>query len=342
MDALNRNLKILGIIHRRSRISATQIRDRLERDYGIETTLRTIQRDLVNLETQFPLECDDSRPAGWRWAEHAPAFDIPNMDLVAALAFSLVEKHIAQLLPHSVLKALNPYFRTAENRMKHNKTDLSTWPDKVRVASRTITHISPDVPEVISDTVYTALMENRRFKAEYRKLGNEIKTYEVSPLGMAVVGRLTYLIVTLYEFKNPVLLLLHRIQKAELLEKRITAPDGFDLDAYISKELPFPLGENICLKARFTDSHDIQRLEEAPVSEDQKIHRLDDGRFDLTATLADTFKVRRWLREYGDYVEVLEPEALRKEFAEMEDELKKMYGGIPVENTPVISETPGS
>ena len=59
---------------------------------------------------------------------------------------------------------------------------------------------------------------------------------------------------------------LHRIQKAELLEKGVVVPDGFDLDTHISKELSFPVGEDIRLTARFSDHDDIQRLEETPVS----------------------------------------------------------------------------
>lgn len=329
MDTLDRHWKILRMIPRRHRISTTVIRSRLESDYGIQTTLRTIQRDLISLSGQFPLECDESSPAGWRWMKDAPAFDIPGMDPVAALAFSLAEKHITQLLPQSVLTALNPYFRTAENRLAHTtESRLSTWPDKVRVVSRSISFISPRVPEEISETVYTALMENRRFQATYRILSGRIKTYEVNPLGMAVMDRLTYLIVTLNAHHDPVLLLLHRIQKAELLEKSVVIPDGFDLNAYISKELSFPVGEDIFLKARFSDPYDIQRLEEAPVSVDQKIHKLNGGMFELTATLADTFQLRWWLRGYGDEVEVLAPEALRQEFVEMTREFEKMYGGV--------------
>ena len=88
------------------------------------------------------------------------------------------------------------------------------------------------------------------------------------------------------------------------------------------------MGEDIFLKARFSDPYDIQRLQEAPVSVDQKIHKQKDGLFELTATLADTFQLRWWLRGYGDEVEVLAPEALRQEFVEMTREFEKMYGGV--------------
>ena len=61
---------------------------------------------------------------------------------------------------------------------------------------------------------------------------------------------------------------------------------------------------------------------------DQKIHKQKDDLFELTATLADTFQLRWWLRGYGDEVEVLAPESLRQEFVEMTREFEKMYGGV--------------
>ena len=122
MDTLYRHWLILRMIPRRTRISTTEIRERLKSEYGIETTLRTVQRDLITLEaSEFPLECDDNRPAGWCWRKDAPSFDIPNMDPVTALTFKLAEKHITRMMPHGVISALKPYIKAAEERLKLTK-----------------------------------------------------------------------------------------------------------------------------------------------------------------------------------------------------------------------------
>jgi predicted DNA-binding transcriptional regulator YafY len=327
MDTLYRHWLILRMIPRRTRISTNEIRERLIGEYGIETTLRTIQRDLITLEaSEFPLECDSNRPAGWRWRQDAPTFDIPNMDPVTALTFKLAEKHITRMMPHGVISALKPYINAADERLKlTTESSLSRWPQKVRVVSRNLTMIPPMVSEDISDAVYLALLEERRFKSEYNTVTGRKKTYEVNPLGLAFVDGLTYLIASLNEHQEPVLLLLHRIKKIELLNIPVTVPTGFDLDAYIARELTFPVGGEIRLVVHFSVKADIQRLEETPISADQKICARNDDVFELTATVEDTLQLHWWLRGYGARVEIIKPESLRQEFAEMVQALAVRY-----------------
>lgn len=327
MDTLYRLWLILRMIPRHRRISTTEILGRLESEYGIKTTLRTIQRNLILLETSgFPLECDGSKPAGWSWRRDAPAFDIPNMDPVTALTFKLAEKHIVRMMPHGVTNALQPYFTVADERLKAMKeSTLSRWPGKVRVVSRNLAMIAPSVAEDISTAVYSALLEERRFTATYRTMTGKKKTYEVNPLGMAFVDGLTYLVASLNEHKDPVLMLLHRILKTEPLDNPATVPDDFDLDAYVSRELTFPVGGTIPLKLLFFHATDAQRLEEAPVSRDQNIVKRQDGVFELTATVDDTLQLHWWLRGYGDRIEVVAPQSLRDEFAETALALAERY-----------------
>jgi predicted DNA-binding transcriptional regulator YafY len=327
MDTLYRHWLILRMIPRRTRISTTEIRDRLQSGYGIETTLRTIQRDLIALEAgEFPLECDRNRPAGWNWRHDAPAFDIPNMDPVTALTFKLAEKHITRMMPHGVISALKPYIKAADERLRLTmESTLSRWPNKVRVVSRNLAMIPPVVDEIISDAVYSALLEERRFTADYRNVSGHNKTYEVNPLGMAFVDGLTYLIASLNTHQDPVLLLLHRIKKVVELNKPVTVPVDFDLDVFISRELTFPVGGKISLVVLFFNKADVQRLGEAPVSTDQKIIAREDGTFELSATVEDTLQLHWWLRGYGSRVEVIRPESLRTEFKVLSQELSERY-----------------
>lgn len=327
MDTLNRHWLILRMIPRRGRIATTEIRSRLQSEYGIETTLRTIQRDLITLEaSEFPLECDSNRPAGWSWRKDSPAFDIPNMDPVTALTFKLAETYLVKMLPHGVLSALQPYLKSADERLKQTtESSLSRWAAKVRVVSRNLTMMPPAVPEDISIAVYLALLEERRFNVRYRTAAGRITNYEVNPLGMAFVDGLTYLIASLNRHEAPVLLLLHRMQSVEMLNKAASVPDGFDLDAYIAKELAFPVGGEIRLKVLFDDQSDIRRLEEAPLAIDQQIVRRRDGRFELTATVDDTLQLHWWLKGYGARIEVVAPKSLRREFEKMAQVLVERY-----------------
>jgi len=120
--------------------STTTLRDRLATEFGIEVSLRTIQRDLLSLEAnEFPLNCYGNNPAGWRWRKDAPAFGISNMDPVTALTFTLAQKHLEHMFPRGAMTVLEPYFNAANERMKQTtESSLSLWPDKVRVVSRNL------------------------------------------------------------------------------------------------------------------------------------------------------------------------------------------------------------
>jgi hypothetical protein len=145
------------------KIATTEIRSRLQSEYSIETTLRTVQRDLNDLSRTFPLESDNNSPAGWNWRKDAPAFDIPNMDPVTALTFKLAEKHIARMMPHGMMNALKPYIKVADELLKMTTgSSLSRWPDKVRVVSRNLPMIYPQIADDILDKVYSAVLEERR------------------------------------------------------------------------------------------------------------------------------------------------------------------------------------
>ncbi len=329
MSALYRQWLILKMFPPKAIISTTTLRDRLATEFGIEVSLRTIQRDLLSLEAnEFPLDCDGNNPAGWRWRKDAPAFGISNMDPVTALTFTLAQKHLERMFPRGAMTVLEPYFNAANERMRQTAdSSLSHWPDKVRVVSRNLPMLYPEIAENIRDTVYTAVLEERRFDATYRSLGGTVKEYDVNPLGMAFVEGLTYLIATLNKHEDPVLLLLHRMVEVKATDVPVTIPVGFDLDEYIDDEMKFPMGDDIKLKVLFYDSSDIERIRETPISEDQKIIEKKDF-WQLQSTVGNSYQLRWWLRGYGERVEVIGPKSLRQEFVEMAEKILNIY--VPI------------
>lgn len=170
--------------------------------------------------------------------------------------------------------------------------------------------------EEVLEAVCKALLEERRLRARYRKRGeSEAKEYEVSPLGLVFQDRIIYLVATLWDYEDPLLLLLHRFESAELLEKPCSPPAGFDLEAYSEGELRFPEGEKpLRLEALF-DAGAAAHLAETPLSADQQMTEKSDGRVLVKATVADTAQLRWWLLGFGAQVVVLKPALLRKEMA---------------------------
>ncbi len=52
---------------------------------------------------------------------------------------------------------------------------------------------------------------------------------------------------------------------------------------------------------------------------------LGDGQLQVEATVKDSAQIRWWLMGFGDGVEVLEPQNLRVEFAEIAENMKNLY-----------------
>lgn len=103
-------LRLLRHVHY---VSTQDIKESLLCHYSIDVDLRTIQRDLQGLMTIFPLECrDNSSPYGWRWQKEA-LHELP-MSHSQALTFMMVETQLKDILPHTVLQELQPYFEASK------------------------------------------------------------------------------------------------------------------------------------------------------------------------------------------------------------------------------------
>ena len=90
----------------------------------------------------------------------------------------------------------------------------------------------------------------------------------------------------------------------------------------LSSELKYP--RNIVLKAIFTPDMKWRLVEEfGPGCYEE----LEDGRLLLIRNYADMDNLTMWMLTFGDKVEVIEPQELRKRLKTMAESMIKMYGG---------------
>jgi len=328
-DTLMRQWQMLRLVPRSpSKIATTELIRKLA-DKGFETTQRTIQRDLIRLSGIYPLTCDErSKPYGWQWMEDATTMDVPCMDIHTALAFWLAAEHLEALLPKTTLRQLQPHFKTATHVLDSTSTDKGTpaWRNKVRVLTRGPALKSPAIISDVQHAIYDALLRNRRLTITYNPRWQEgMKEYEINPLGLVFKDGMTYLVCSMWDYPDIRLLTLHRIQDALVLDKPVSVPDGFNLDAYIaSGELDFAVGGAIRLKALFS-SDTAYHLGERPLSDDQVIIEHTDDRIQLSASVQDTSELRWWLLGFGDQVEILEPTELRNYFSGIASNMAGIY-----------------
>ena len=103
-------------------------------------------------------------------------------------------------------------------------------------------------------------------------------------------------------------------------------PKGFDMEKFINAEnLSFLISEKpINMKLQFS-SYAGFHLQETPLTKDQKIQDLGEGKMLIDAKVKDTSQLRWWLLGFGADVEILQPRFLREEFKEIANSYKLLY-----------------
>lgn len=298
---------------------ASEIAARLT-DAGYKTHVRTVQRDLKELSEIFPIELNNknARDYGWRWIKGAN-LDIPGISVSEALAMRLVETHLKQLLPATMLDGLQGVFGMAQAKLdkleQENNNHSGDWLDKVRVVPPAQPLLPPAVDQEIQSAIYQALLENRQLAATYQSItSDQIKEYVLHPLGLIMRGAVSYLVASAWDYTDVRLYALHRFSHADMLDEPVKAPEGFNLDQAIADGMAdfTNQGAPIQLEIRCTEWV-AAYLAETPLAGDQKTMQEADGWIRLTATVNDTWQLRWWLLGQGTGLEVCAPEHLRDE-----------------------------
>jgi predicted DNA-binding transcriptional regulator YafY len=331
MDTLYRRWLILGMIPRHGNtVTVQRIADRLCEITNLEKiSIRSVQRDMEELSANLPIVSElNGRTLHYNWME-GRQITLPGMDPHTALTFQLVNAFMGTMLPKPSLRYLEPFFRNAAEVLEGNpEFPLSHWLDRVRIVPRSLKMEAPRFKEEVTETVYDALLRNRRISASYRPRGEKcLKTYkELNPLGLVFVENLIYLLASIKDYPNPVQFLLHRMESATMLDKEASDLEGFSVQGYIeSGEFSYPIGgKKIRLKALF-DRDAAAYLHETPVPGTLALTEHDEEYLMLEADIEDSHQLRWWLKGFGAHVEVLEPQELRDEFKAMAAALNTMY-----------------
>jgi predicted DNA-binding transcriptional regulator YafY len=296
-STLRRQWHLLQRIPRQHWVGTVDLQRALQRE-GIDVTLRTIQRDLNALSGSFPLESNNLNPQGWRWKKSAPSMDLPQMTSSQALTFLMVEEHLRQLTPASILDELKPYFDTARRVAREGAPRGSHWVDKVRVVPATQPLIPPVIDTECLRTAQEALLTNRRLDVVYDSRSKKERIdATIDPLALVQRGPVIYLIASRDGAQEVRRFAMHRVKKAWVREERVKKPVGFNLDEYLEKGgMGFGNGGKM-KKLKIVLSREAgEHLYESRLSEDQVIRELADGSLEITATVADTPQLGWWLR----------------------------------------------
>ena len=109
-----------------------------------------------------------------------------------------------------------------------------------------------------------------------------------------------------------------RIRSSTLTADRYQIPEEFDPDRWLANSWGIWSSDTTAtaeVRLRF-DAAVAHRVREAIWHRSQRLVELQDGRIELTVTVAGIVEMRPWILSWGDSVEVLEPPALRIVVAE--------------------------
>lgn len=309
----NRLLDLLVLVPRQGKLSTTQLHQRLVAR-GHEVSARTVQRDLEELATVYPIQCDDrSKPFGWNWSPHASRLSLPAMDWSEAVSFQLLSTYLQGVLPNSVLDTLAPYIEEAHSKLAQQFPDvpLKKWTQRVRIIPPGPTFLVPKVSKAVHAAVTEAVLLGRKIALDYQAFERkQAKRYVVSPLGLVQFGAVFYVPARFDGHDDIRTLKLHRMSKVEMLESE-SGIHQFDLDDWIeSGGMGFGGQEKIRLVLRLFDGM-AERMREAPLGRDQVVIEESPGLYRLEVTVMQTVQLERWILSLGSTVQVLEPVRFR-------------------------------
>lgn len=194
-STFQRYLEMLkSIPHHPDYITANQLLEKLEKK-GFETNIRTVQRDLRLLENLFEISPgDEVKSKRWHYKPNALPFIAPSLDDHTALSFMFVHKFLVSMMPPDSIKALDPWFRAASQRLSSRRGNTAKWQEKIAVLATGLPRLPPPINAVVQGTVYQAVLNEWPLQIKYRARGaNEDKQHLVSPLGLVVKGGIIYL-----------------------------------------------------------------------------------------------------------------------------------------------------
>jgi len=271
-------------------------------------------------------------------------YDFERMPAFMALALSVTQKHLTQVLPTSTQHELKRIFQNAEAKLQKSEQKLShnhyqRLTDSVEFFQRGQRLQAPQFDINILDTIYRAILEGKRINVSYRgQIGN--KDYELHPFGVAIMLPKLYLIGKKHEdihktddndnFRS---FLIHKIEHIDLSHLPNYVPSDFKIKAYLdqgnmdvlldhSDPTHYPL--TLALTT-FENSSLLTDLQESPISTSQSLTKINDTTWHLKADVKRTIQLKNWLLSLGFQAKILSPEVIRNDLITALDAIRENY-----------------
>ena len=287
-----------------------------------DTTIRTIQRDLLFLQSDLHIPLTN---------KGHDRYGIMNEYVLPPVSYSLYEALALFLAARLIVRQTddnNPHIKSALVKL------TSSMPKSLGINLRkSIANFGKrlvDLDELdVFEKIAIAWVTQKRVKIIYKSLSRgEDKEWLVNPyfIEMTGIGYSTYLIgygesadrngITTFKF--------NRIKEVIILDEEFNIPEDFDIEKLLGSGWGVMWGESIEVKLKF--SPDVtRRVKETTWHQSQQIQDLPDGSCILTLQVGSTLEMTPWIRGWGADVEVIEPAEFREQFKEWAKQLCAIY-----------------
>jgi hypothetical protein len=331
-------------------MTTAQLQEKL-RSRAIETKwLKSTRRALQRMENEGLIFSErQGRHLYWRKLPGVggiAASSQKRMTLGEALALRVLNVAAeAYRLPWIVRSELNPMFHAARDRLERSPIGDAhqSWIKRIAVLDEGLSRLPPAIDPAVAETVSMALFRTLRLSLSYlgqegaaeKKTPNRIL---VEPLGWVARNRLHYLVARKSETGELRHYRIDRIQSVAL-ERSFHYPADFSLQSHIEDDGAFDypkFGETIVVVLRFAREWGAHLLS-TPVNETQTVVARTRKSLTVRFEALDSERLLWWIRGFGPYVEVLEPENLRLALQKEAARSARMYGGKAPGSSPAGS-----
>ena len=152
-----------------------------------------------------------------------------------------------------------------------------------------------------------------------------IEPYFIEP---AAPGHSSYVIAYCHRAGEVRTFKMERIESIQLTTEKYSIPASFDINRYFGSSFGIVVeGDRKAETVKLRFSPDIARIISEPIwHPSQILEPQNDGSVIMKLKVTNTVDLYRWILNWGDQVEVLEPEELRKEIAQTVRNMLDMYG----------------
>jgi len=320
-----------------------------------KSQFRLIQRDLAFLlgdeieSNEFDNDFGLSLSAGqgksklWRLEPYQQLnYDFEKMPAFMALALSVSQKHLKQVLPSTTQEELKRIFLNAEEKLHKSDQKLSAnhyqrLSNSVEFFQRGQRLQAPSFKVTILDTIYHAILKGKRLSFSYQTKGS-LKEYNIHPYGVAILLPKLYLIGKKHDtcdldeqdFRS---FLVHKISDITLSRYDNKVPETFQLKQYLdSGKMDVLLDHQdaseylLVLQLNVpSESNLISDITESPISPEQQLIQIDATHWQLNAQIRRTIQLKNWILSLGKQATVVSPEKVRNDILQELDSIRGNY-----------------